>query len=161
PIGAHESGLIGEDPNGIPNNLVPYITQVVVGKHDAVRVFGNDYPTKDGTGIRDYIHVVDLAKGHISSLNKLNEAAGCFIYNLGTGNGYSVMEMISAMEKAYGKTIPYRVIERRPGDIAECYADATKAKVELNWTATKTLDEMCRDALHWQNLNPKGYEESV
>ena len=159
PIGAHPSGLIGEDPNGIPNNLCPYITKVAVGKLKEVHVFGNDYPTKDGTGVRDYIHVVDLAKGHVLAVNKLLTKSGLFIVNLGTGRGYSVLEMINAFSKALGKDIPYVIDPRRPGDIAECYADPTKAYNLIGFKAEKTLDDMSRDALNWQTKNPDGYPD--
>ncbi|ACL74752.1 UDP-glucose 4-epimerase GalE [Ruminiclostridium cellulolyticum] len=159
PIGAHESGTIGEDPNGIPNNLVPYITQVAVGKLKEVNVFGNDYDTVDGTGVRDYIHVVDLAKGHIKALEKLtNEHIGIREYNLGTGNGYSVLQVIKAFSEACGKEIPYKITGRRPGDIAECYAKPDRAKSELGWTAEKGLSEMCVDSWRWQSQNPEGYK---
>lgn len=158
PIGAHKSGSIGEDPEGIPNNLVPYITQVAVGKLPELKVFGDDYDTKDGTGVRDYIHVVDLAKGHLKALEKVLAAPGVNTYNLGTGIGYSVLEMIKAFEKATGKRIPYSVTPRRPGDIAVSYADASKAKEELGWTAKCGLDEMCEDSWRWQVNNPKGYQ---
>jgi len=157
PVGAHKSGLIGEDPRGIPNNLVPYITQVAVGKLDCLRIFGNDYDTPDGTGVRDYIHVVDLAKGHIKALEKLNDSTGVLIYNLGTGRGYSVLEMVKAFEKVCGKPIKYKIADRRPGDIATCYADPTKAKEELGWVAEKDLQEMCEDSWRWQKNNPDGY----
>lgn len=157
PVGAHKSGLIGEDPRGIPNNLVPYITQVAVGKLDCLRIFGNDYDTPDGTGVRDYIHVVDLAKGHIKALEKLNDSTGLLIYNLGTGRGYSVLEMVKAFEKVCGKPIKYKIADRRPGDIATCYADPTKAKEELGWVAEKDLQEMCEDSWRWQKNNPDGY----
>jgi UDP-glucose 4-epimerase len=160
PVGAHPSGLIGEDPNGIPNNLFPYISQVAVGKLRRLRVFGGDYPTKDGTGVRDYIHVEDLAEGHLKALEKLNENPGIVVYNLGTGIGYSVLEVVAAYEKALGRKIPYDIVERRPGDIAECYADPSKALKELNWTAKKGIDEMCRDSWLWQQKNPDGYKES-
>lgn len=160
PIGAHESGLIGEDPNGVPNNLVPYISQVAVGKLERVNVFGSDYPTKDGTGIRDYIHVVDLAKGHLKALEKVKCTSEVNAYNLGTGIGYSVIEMIEAFEKASGKQIPYSLVDRRPGDVAVCYADPTKAKIELYWTAQKGIEEMCKDTWRWQQKNPNGYEEN-
>ena len=147
PVGAHESGLIGEEPQGIPNNLMPYIVRVANGTLKELSVFGNDYDTKDGTGVRDYIHVVDLAKGHVCALDKLNkENQGLYIYNLGTGNGYSVLEMVQAFEKATGKKVPYKITPRRPGDIATCYADPAKAKQDLGWTATKTLEDMCRDS---------------
>ncbi|EPR13664.1 UDP-glucose 4-epimerase GalE [Ruminiclostridium papyrosolvens] len=159
PIGAHESGTIGEDPNGIPNNLVPYITQVAVGKLKEVNVFGDDYNTVDGTGVRDYIHVVDLAKGHIKALEKLSrEHVGVREYNLGTGNGYSVLQVIKAFSEACGKEIPYRIVGRRPGDIAECYAKPDRAKNELDWTAEKGLPEMCVDSWRWQSQNPEGYK---
>ncbi len=157
PIGAHKSGKIGEDPNGIPNNLVPYITQVAVGKRDFVRVFGDDYDTPDGTGVRDYIHVVDLAIGHLKALEKLAGKPGVVTYNLGTGNGYSVLDMIHSFEKAAGKEIPYQIVERRPGDIATCYADPAKARDELHWTAERGLEEMCEDSWRWQKNNPNGY----
>lgn len=158
PIGAHESGRIGEDPNGIPNNLMPFITQVAVGKLEKLRVFGNDYPTVDGTGVRDYIHVVDLAKGHLKALEKVVRATGVEAYNLGTGNGYSVLEMVTAFEKASGIEIPYQFVDNRPGDVAVCYADSTKAKRELGWTAEKGIEEMCRDSWKWQSTNPNGYD---
>ena len=157
PVGAHPSGLIGEDPNGIPNNLFPFITQVAVGRLPYLRVFGNDYPTPDGTGIRDYIHVVDLALGHLSALEKLNQP-GVYTYNLGTGRGYSVLEVVSAFERACGKPIPYRIVERRPGDAAISFADPSLAQKELGWFATRGLDDMCQDAWRWQSLNPNGYE---
>lgn len=157
PIGAHSSGLIGEDPHGIPNNLMPYISQVAIGKHPRLRVFGNAYPTPDGTGVRDYIHVVDLAQGHIKALEKNLHTKGIEIYNLGTGKGYSVLEIVSAFEKISGKTIPYEIVEPRPGDIAICYADPTKAARELGWKAEKGIEDMCRDAWRWQKLNPDGY----
>ena len=159
PIGAHASGLIGEDPNGIPNNLCPYITKVAVGKLKEVHVFGNDYPTKDGTGVRDYIHVVDLAKGHVLAVNKLLTKPGLFIVNLGTGTGYSVLDMIKAFSKALGRDIPYVIDPRRPGDIAECYADPTLAYKLIGFKAEKTLDDMSRDALNWQMKNPDGYPD--
>lgn len=159
PIGAHPSGLIGEDPNGIPNNLCPYITKVAVGKLKEVHVFGNDYPTKDGTGVRDYIHVVDLARGHVLAVNKLLTKSGLFIVNLGTGRGYSVLEMINAFSKALGKEIPYVIDPRRPRDIPECYADPTKAYNLIGFKAEKTLDDMSRDALNWQTKNPDGYPD--
>ena len=157
PIGAHESGLIGEDPKGIPNNLVPYIAQVAVGKLDHLNVFGNDYDTPDGTGVRDYIHVMDLADGHVKALKKFADKPDVYIYNLGTGRGYSVLEMIHSFSKAVGHEIPYVIKPRRPGDIATCYADATKAKEELGWVAKRGVDEMCRDAWRWQSQNPNGY----
>lgn len=157
PIGAHESGLIGEDPNGIPNNLMPCITQVAVGKLDKLHVFGDDYATPDGTGVRDYIHVVDLAKGHVKALKAIEENCGVAIYNLGTGRGYSVLEVIHAFEKVSGVTIPYVVEERRPGDIAVCYSDPGKAKRELGWKAEYDIYDMCRDSWNWQKKNPEGY----
>lgn len=157
PIGAHESGRIGEDPNGIPNNLMPYITQVAVGKLKELSVFGSDYPTADGTGVRDYIHVVDLAKGHLKALEKIASTTGIDTYNLGTGTGYSVLEMVAAFEKASGKKVPYRISERRPGDVASCYADPAKAKNELGWTAEKGIEQMCSDSWRWQKNNPNGY----
>ena len=157
PIGAHESGLIGEDPNGIPNNLVPYIAQVAVGKLEKLHVYGNDYPTRDGTGVRDYIHVVDLAQGHVAALKKLETNCGLFVCNLGTGNGYSVFEVLHAYEKACGKTLPYVVDPRRPGDIAECYAEPNKALEEMGWQAKLGIDEMCASSWKWQSMNPNGY----
>jgi len=146
PIGAHESGLIGDNPNGIPNNLMPYINLVATGKLEKLRVFGNDYPTKDGTGVRDFIHVVDLAKGHLKALDKIENESGLFIYNLGTGTGYSVLDLVQAYENVNNVKIAYEIVERRPGDIAECYADPTKEKKELKWEATKTLEDMCKDS---------------
>lgn len=157
PVGAHISGLIGEDPQGIPNNLVPYIAQVAVGKRDRLKVFGNDYNTPDGTGVRDYIHITDLAIGHVKALKKLENSLGIFTYNLGTGRGYSVLEVIKAFEKASGKTINFEIVPRRPGDIATCYADASLANKELNWTAERTIDEMCEDVWRWQSQNPNGF----
>lgn len=157
PVGAHESGTIGEDPNGIPNNLCPYITKVAIGKLPILRVFGGDYNTKDGTGVRDFIHVVDLAIGHVQAVKKLLTKSGLFIVNLGTGTGYSVLDMVKAFSKAYGKDIPYEIVERRPGDIAECYADPTLAYELIGFKATKTIDDMCADALRWQLNNPDGY----
>ncbi|WP_054028524.1 UDP-glucose 4-epimerase GalE [Bacillus sp. FJAT-28004] len=159
PIGAHKSGRIGENPSGIPNNLMPYISQVAVGKLKQVNVFGSDYPTLDGTGVRDYIHVVDLALGHLRALEKIMNKSGVDIYNLGTGRGYSVLEMIAAFEKVSERSIPYAISNRRPGDIAICYADTLKANEELNWAATRGIEEMCRDSWRWQNSNPNGYEE--
>jgi len=158
PIGAHESGLIGEDPNGIPNNLVPYIAQVAVGKLPELHVYGNDYPTPDGTGVRDYIHVVDLARGHVSALKKLEQKCGLFVCNLGTGKGYSVLDVLHAYEKACGKTLPYVVDPRRAGDIAECYADPAKARDELGWQAEYGIEEMCASSWKWQSMNPNGYK---
>jgi UDP-glucose 4-epimerase len=157
PVGAHESGLIGEDPNGIPNNLLPYIAQVAAGKLPELVVFGNDYPTPDGTGVRDYIHVVDLAEGHLRALGALQTRTGAQIWNLGTGQGYSVLEMVRAFEEACGNPVPYRVAPRRPGDIATCYADPTKAESELDWKAKSGLAKMMRDAWRWQKMNPNGY----
>ena len=157
PIGAHESGLIGEDPNGIPNNLVPYIAQVAVGKLEKLHVYGNDYPTPDGTGVRDYIHVVDLAQGHVAALKKLESKCGLFICNLGTGVGYSVLDVLHAYEKACGKALPYVVDPRRPGDIAECYADPQKAFDEMGWKAQRGIEDMCASSWKWQSNNPNGY----
>jgi len=159
PVGAHPSGQIGEDPNGIPNNLMPYIAQVAIGKLSQLSVFGNDYPTSDGTGVRDYIHVVDLALGHVAALKKLTSSPGLVVYNLGTGHGVSVLEMIAAFKTASSKDIPYQIVPRRPGDIATCFADCSKAKTELGWTATKTIADMCADTWHWQSLNPQGYSK--
>ena len=159
PIGAHKSGMIGENPNGIPNNLMPYITQVAVGKRPELGVFGNDYYTHDGTGVRDYIHVVDLADGHVKALKKIEENSGLGIYNLGTGVGYSVLDVVKNFEAATGVKIPYAIKERRPGDIAACYADARKAKAELGWEAKYGIREMCEDSWRWQSGNPNGYEE--
>ncbi|MCP5381157.1 MAG: UDP-glucose 4-epimerase GalE [Kordiimonadaceae bacterium] len=157
PVGAHESGLIGEDPSGIPNNLMPYITQVAAGKLKELSVFGDDYDTPDGTGVRDYIHVVDLANGHLKALEKLKEKPGLVTYNLGTGNGYSVLEAIHTFEDVNKIKIPYKITPRRPGDIASCYADPTRAKTDLHWQATKNLNDMVRDAWNWQSKNPNGY----
>lgn len=159
PIGAHESGLIGEDPKGIPNNLLPYIAQVAVGKLECLGVFGDDYDTVDGSGVRDYIHVVDLAKGHVKALKKIEDKSGVNVYNLGTGNGYSVLQVVKAFEKACGKKIPYAIKPRRPGDIAACYADAAKAKAELGWEAEYDIERMCADSWRWQSNNPNGYED--
>ncbi len=157
PVGAHESGTIGEDPNGIPNNLCPYITKVAVGKLPHLNVFGGDYDTHDGTGVRDYIHVVDLAVGHVLSVNKILGNSGLFVVNLGTGTGYSVLDMVKSFSKALGKEIPYKIVDRRPGDIAKCYADPSYAYELLGFKAVKTLDDMCEDALRWQLNNPNGY----
>ncbi len=157
PIGAHKSGMIGEDPKGIPNNLLPYIAQVAVGKREMLGVFGNDYDTPDGTGVRDYIHVVDLAAGHVKAIEKLRENPGVGIYNLGTGNGYSVLQVVAAFEKACGHAIPYEIKPRREGDIATCYCDPEKAKNELGWVAKYGIDEMCEDSWRWQSTNPDGY----
>ena len=159
PVGAHKSGTIGEDPKGIPNNLMPYITQVAVGKREFLGVFGNDYDTHDGTGVRDYIHVVDLAVGHVKALKKIEEKAGVCVYNLGTGNGYSVLDMVKAFSKACGHDLPYKILDRRPGDVAMCYADPAKAKAELGWEAVRGLDEMCEDSWRWQSNNPNGFGE--
>ncbi|MCI9547565.1 MAG: UDP-glucose 4-epimerase GalE [Lachnospiraceae bacterium] len=158
PIGAHPSGRIGEDPKGIPNNLVPYIAQVAVGKLDKLGVFGDDYDTPDGTGVRDYIHVVDLAQGHVKAIEKLKDKEGVSIYNLGTGRGYSVLEVLHAYEKACEKTLPYEIKPRRAGDIAVCYADSSKAKKELGWSASRGIEEMCADSWRWQSNNPDGFE---
>ena len=159
PIGAHKSGTIGEDPNGIPNNLMPYITQVAIGKLKQLSVFGNDYPTPDGTGVRDYIHVVDLAHGHILALKKLETNSGLVTYNLGTGKGYSVLDMVKAFEKASGRKVPYVIAPRRPGDVPECYADPAKAKAELGFECKYGLEEMCQDSWRWQSQNPNGYSD--
>ena len=157
PIGAHESGLIGEDPNGIPNNLVPYVMQVAIGKLKKVGVFGLDYDTSDGSGVRDYIHVVDLAMGHVKAIEKTKKGPGIFIYNLGTGVGYSVLDLIKVVAEVSGKNIPYEVQKRRTGDISSCYANATLAKEELGWETTRNLEQMCKDAWRWQKNNPEGY----
>ena len=158
PVGAHESGLIGEDPNGIPNNLMPYVAQVAVGKLPHMNVFGDDYPTKDGSGVRDYIHVVDLASGHIKALDVINNNKGCQVFNLGTGKGYSVLEVIKTFEKISGKEIPFKIAPRREGDIAECYADPSLSKKILGWKAKFGMDEMIRDHWNWQSKNPNGYK---
>ncbi|MBI1285120.1 MAG: UDP-glucose 4-epimerase GalE [Thiobacillus sp.] len=157
PVGAHESGLIGEDPRGIPNNLMPYVAQVAVGRQPQLSVFGGDYPTPDGTGVRDYIHVVDLARGHVAALNKLMQTSGVQTWNLGTGRGVSVLDMVRAFEAASGKTIPYRIVARRPGDVAQCWADPTRAARELGWRAEYDLTRMCADSWRWQQANPEGY----
>ncbi len=159
PIGAHKSGTIGENPNGVPNNLMPYITQVAVGKRPELSVFGNDYDTPDGTGVRDYIHVVDLADGHLKALKKIEENAGLCIYNLGTGTGYSVLDVVKNFEEATGVKVPYVIKDRRPGDVAACYADSAKAKAELGWEAKYGIKEMCADSWRWQSQNPNGYED--
>lgn len=159
PVGAHQSGLIGEDPKGIPNNLMPYISQVAVGRRKELQVFGGDYPTQDGTGVRDYIHVVDLAEGHIAALDWLSRKSGLSTFNLGTGQGKSVLEVVHAFESASGITIPYRIVERRAGDIPECYADATRAERELGWKAKLSIEAMCMDTWNWQLKNPNGYED--
>lgn len=160
PIGAHKSGKIGEDPKGIPNNLLPYVAQVAIGKLECLGVFGNDYDTPDGTGVRDYIHVVDLAKGHVKAIDKIKENPGVKIYNLGTGKGYSVLDIVKAFGKACGHEIPYIIKERRPGDIATCYSDASLAKKELGWEAEYGIEEMCADSWNWQKMNPNGYGEA-
>ncbi|WP_434526254.1 UDP-glucose 4-epimerase GalE [Photorhabdus asymbiotica] len=157
PVGAHSSGLIGEDPNGIPNNLLPYITQVAIGRLECLSVYGNDYPTKDGTGVRDYIHVMDLAEGHIAAIDYLDKQPSYEVFNLGTGAGYSVLELLHAFEKAAGKTIPYKITERRPGDIAECWSDPSRAHNILGWQATRNIDDMMRDSWNWQKNNPNGF----
>jgi UDP-glucose 4-epimerase len=157
-VGAHASGRIGEDPNGIPNNLMPFVAQVAVGKLPELRVFSSDYPTPDGTGIRDYIHVVDLAAGHLAALDRLAAQPGVVTYNLGTGRGYSVLEVVAAFEQASGRKIPYEIVGRRPGDIAACYADPSKARAELRWVATRGIAEMCTDTWRWQSNNPQGYD---
>ena len=159
PIGAHKSGLIGENPNGIPNNLMPYITQVAIGKRKELGIFGNDYDTHDGTGVRDYIHVIDLAKGHVAAIRKLDEKAGLKIYNLGTGKGYSVLDMVHNFEAATGVKIPYVIQARRPGDIATCYSSAELAKKELGWVAENDIREMCEDSWRWQKMNPNGFDD--
>lgn len=159
PIGAHESGLIGEDPQGIPNNLMPYVTQVAVGKMKELRVFGDDYPTPDGTGVRDYIHVVDLAQGHVQAVDYARQHEGLSIFNLGTGVGYSVFDIVKAFEQATGVEIPYQIVDRRPGDIAQAYADVNHVGQVLGWRAKKDLESMCRDAWNWQSKNPQGYSE--
>lgn len=159
PIGAHASGRIGEDPNGIPNNLMPFITQVAIGKRPYLSVFGDDYETPDGTGVRDYIHVVDLALGHVKAVEKINGSLGCSVYNLGTGVGYSVLEVVHAFEKASGIKINYKIAPRRPGDIAVCYSDPTKARIELGWRAERGIEQMCADSWHWQSTNPDGYPD--
>ena len=159
PIGAHQSGLIGEDPNGIPNNLLPYITQVASGKRECLSVFGNDYNTHDGTGVRDYIHVVDLAQAHLKAVEWLENASGIDYFNIGTGQGYSVLDIVNAYEKATGIKIPYKIVDRRPGDIDECCADPTKAYNVLGWQAKYGIEDMCRDSNNWQSKNPNGYEE--
>ena len=160
PVGAHPSGLIGEDPNGIPNNLLPYISQVAVGKRSFLRVWGGDYPTPDGTGVRDYIHVLDLAKGHVAALHRLDQSPGCLAVNLGTGQGYSVLDMVKAFEKASGCEIPFEMLGRRPGDIATCFSNPDKARQELGWTAQLDVDAMCRDSWRWQSENPNGFVDA-
>jgi UDP-glucose 4-epimerase len=160
PVGAHESGRIGEDPNGIPNNLLPYVAQVAVGRLPELTVYGTDYPTPDGTGVRDYIHVMDLAAGHERALERLKSQTGVLTYNLGTGRGRSVLEMIAAFERASGRKVPNRVAPRRPGDVAACWADPGRAHAELGWTAHRDVDEMCADAWRWQSANPTGYPDA-
>ena len=159
PIGAHESGRIGEDPRGIPNNLMPFITQVAVGRREYLSIYGNDYPTPDGTGVRDYIHVVDLAKGHVAAVRYVTEHTGCEVFNLGTGVGYSVLEMVKTFEKANNLTLPYKIVDRRPGDLPTCYADPAKSAEVLGWKAEKNLEDMCRDSWRWQSRNPMGYAD--
>ncbi len=159
PVGAHESGLMGEDPNDIPNNLMPYVSQVAVGKLKELSVFGDDYDTHDGTGVRDYIHVVDLAQGHLKALDKLEDLPGLVTYNLGTGNGYSVLDMVKAFSKACGKDVKYKIVDRRPGDVAMCYADPKKANEELGWSAKYNIEDMCNDTWRWQSNNPNGYKD--
>ncbi len=159
PIGAHESGLIGEDPRGIPNNLMPYITQVAIGRREFLSVYGNDYDPPDGTGVRDYIHVVDLAKGHVAAVNYALGHTGCEVFNLGTGHGYSVLDMVNTFSSVNGLELPYKIVDRRPGDIATCYADPAKSAAVLGWKAEKGLEEMCRDSWRWQSQNPQGFGE--
>lgn len=161
PIGAHKSGLIGEEPDGVPNNIMPYITKVAIGKLHVLNIFGDDYDTLDGTGIRDYIHVVDLARGHVKALKKLDENPGLVTYNLGTGHGYSVLQLVDAFSKASGKKIPYIITDRRAGDVAMCYADPSKAEKELGWKAEYGIDKMCQDSWRWQSQNPDGYREAA
>ena len=161
PIGAHESGMIGEDPRGIPNNLMPYITQVAIGRREFLSVYGNDYDTHDGTGVRDYIHVVDLACGHVAAVKFVTENTGCEVFNLGTGTGYSVLDMVKAFEEANNVKVPYKIVDRRPGDLATCYADPAKSAEVLGWKAEKTLVDMCRDSWRWQSQNPMGYGAAV
>ena len=158
PVGAHESGEIGEDPKDIPNNLMPYISQTAIGRRECLSVFGDDYPTPDGTGVRDYIHVVDLARGHVAAIDYLMSHTGEGVFNLGTGHGYSVLDMVHAFERANGVKVPYKITPRRPGDLPTCYADPTKSREVLHWTATHDLDDMCRDTWNWQSKNPKGYQ---
>ncbi|NBW69880.1 MAG: UDP-glucose 4-epimerase GalE [Bacteroidetes bacterium] len=160
PVGAHSSGLIGEDPQGIPNNLMPYVTQVASGRREILSVFGNDYDTLDGTGVRDYIHVVDLALGHVKALEHSFKSTGCDAYNLGTGNGTSVLELVKAFEQATGQNVPYQITDRRPGDVATCFANPNKAKLELSWEATRDIVEMCKDSWNWQSKHPMGYQTS-
>ncbi|MBK6652503.1 UDP-glucose 4-epimerase GalE [Zoogloea sp.] len=159
PVGAHASGRIGEDPNGLPNNLMPFVSQVAVGRLPQLRVFGGDYPTPDGTGVRDYIHVVDLAVGHVAAVRRLTERPGVLTVNLGTGRGYSVIEVVKAFEKASGRPVPYEIVARRPGDVAQCYAEPSLAEEELGWRASRGIDEMCADSWRWQSSNPQGYTD--
>jgi UDP-glucose 4-epimerase len=158
PVGAHASGLIGEDPRGVPNNLMPYVAQVAIGRRDHLQVFGDDYPTADGTGVRDYIHVVDLVEGHVAALRYMLQHRGMLTLNLGTGSGVSVLEMVRAFERASGRPVPFQVVERRPGDVARCWADAGLAEKTLGWRASRGLEEMCRDLWRWQEMNPRGYD---
>lgn len=158
PIGAHKSGLIGEDPKGIPNNIMPYITQVALGKLEYLKIFGNDYDTPDGTGVRDYVHVVDLARGHVHALKAIEEKCGLEIFNLGTGKGYSVLDLVNAFEMSTGVKVPFKIVSRRPGDISMCYADVTKAKEQIDWVAKFDINDMCLDSWNWQKMNPNGYE---
>ncbi|KAL5247365.1 hypothetical protein ACHWQZ_G019289 [Mnemiopsis leidyi] len=158
PVGAHKSGMIGEDPKDIPNNLMPYVSQTAIGRRECLSVFGGDYDTPDGTGVRDYIHVVDLAEGHVKALKKLEESCGLKVYNLGTGNGYSVLDIVKAFSKASGKEVPHKIVGRRAGDVASCYSDPSLAKTELGWVAERGLDEMCSDAWNWQSKNPNGFQ---
>ena len=160
PVGAHESGRIGEDPSGIPSNLMPFISQVAVGRRDQLRVFGGDYPTPDGTGVRDYIHVVDLAGGHLAALKHAAGRPGCHVFNLGTGRGTSVLELVHAFEQAAGAHVPYQIVDRRPGDIAECWADPTRAAEMLDWRAERTIQDMTSSTWKWQTMNPNGYPEA-
>lgn len=160
PVGSHPSGELGEDPQGIPNNLMPFVSQVAVGRREFLSVFGGDYPTPDGTGVRDYIHVMDLSDGHLAALKHVGSKQGLHIYNLGTGNGNSVLEMVNAFEKASGKKVPYKIVDRRPGDIAECWADPAKAEADLHWKATRSLEQMTEDTWRWQSNNPQGYPEA-
>ena len=159
PIGAHKSGLIGEDPRGIPNNLMPYISQVAIGRRECLSVFGNDYDTHDGTGVRDYIHVVDLARGHVAAIDYMRTHKGENVFNLGTGTGYSVLDMVKAFERVSGQKVPYKIVERRPGDLGVVYADPARSAEELGWKAEHNLDDMCRDTWNWQSKNPRGYED--
>ena len=158
PIGAHKSGLLGEDPRGIPNNLMPFITQTAIGRREKLSIFGNDYPTKDGTGVRDYIHVVDLAKGHVAAVNYVHDQKGCQVFNLGTGVGYSVLDMVNTFMEVNHVNVPYQIVARRPGDIATCYADPSKSREILHWQAKETLADMCRDSWNWQKKNPQGFD---